>query len=226
MTANVPQISVLVADDQSLVRAGFRMILDAEPDMRVVAEAADGQEAIRRAGHHRPDVVLMDIRMPTLDGIEATRAIRAGGLPRPRVVILTTYDLDEYVYDALAAGASGFLLKDVPPEELARAVRVVHGGDALLAPSVTRRLVEQFAHSRPDPGAQAQLEKLTDRERDVLIELARGRSNTEIAAALYLGESTVKTHVAHILDKLGVRDRIQAVIYAYESGLARPGAKF
>jgi len=223
MTAKATPIRVLVADDQSLVRAGFRMILEAEPDMRVIAEADDGKEAIRYADQHRPDVVLMDIRMPVLDGIEATRAIRAIDGYRPQVVILTTYDLDEYVYDALAAGASGFLLKDVPPEDLPRAVRVVHSGDALLAPTVTRRLVEQFTHPRPDPHRQAQLAKLTERERDVLIQLARGQSNTEIASELYLGESTVKTHVAHILNKLAVRDRIQAVIYAYEIGLIRPG---
>lgn len=223
MSEVMQPIRVLVADDQSLVRAGFRMILEAEPDMRVVAEADDGKEAIRYAEQHQPDVVLMDIRMPVLDGIEATRAIRALDGHPPRVVILTTYDLDEYVYDALAAGACGFLLKDVPPEELPRAVRVVHGGDALLAPSVTRRLVEQFAHPRPDERSRRQLAKLTEREHEVFIQLAKGRSNTEIAAALYLGESTVKTHVAHILDKLGVRDRIQAVIYAYETGLVRPG---
>ena len=223
MSAQATPISVLVADDQALVRAGFRMILEAEPDVRVVAEAQDGQEAVHHAQQHRPDIVLMDIRMPLLDGIEATRAIRAVDAHAPRVVILTTYDLDEYVYDALAAGASGFLLKDVPPEDLPRAVRVVHNGDALLAPTVTRRLIEQFSRARPSGRHQERLARLTERERDVLVHLARGQSNSEIAAAMYLGETTVKTHVAHVLDKLSLRDRIQAVVNAYETGLVRPG---
>jgi DNA-binding NarL/FixJ family response regulator len=217
-------IRVLVADDQSLVRAGFRMIIDAQEDMEVVAEAGDGVEAVDRSRRTLPQVVLMDIRMPAMDGIEATRRLTApGSTARPRVVILTTYDLDEYVFDALAAGASGFLLKDVPPEDLVRAVRVAAEGEALLAPTVTRRLIEQFARGRPAVPDASRLEPLTDREVEVLRLLARGLSNAEIAGALFLGESTVKTHVGHILDKLRLRDRVQAVITAYEAGLVRPG---
>jgi DNA-binding NarL/FixJ family response regulator len=212
-------IRVLVVDDQALVRAGFRMIIDDQDDMRVVGEAADGSDAVARARMTRPDVVLMDIRMPHMDGIEATRHIAGPA----RVVILTTYDLDEYVFDALAAGASGFLLKDVSPEELVNAVRIIAGGQALLAPTVTRRLIEQFARMRPGPQAADSLAALTDRETDVLRLLARGLSNAEIARALLLGESTVKTHIGHIFDKLALRDRVQAVIRAYEAGLVAPG---
>jgi DNA-binding NarL/FixJ family response regulator len=217
-------IRVLVADDQALVRAGFRMIIDAQEDMEVVAEADDGVEAVDRSRRTLPHVVLMDIRMPTMDGIEATRRLtRPGSNMPPRVVILTTYDLDEYVFDALAAGASGFLLKDVPPEDLVRAIRVTAEGEALLAPTVTRRLIEQFAMARPAALDAGRLAALTDREVEVLRLLARGMSNAEIAGTLFLGESTVKTHVGHILDKLQLRDRVQAVIAAYETGLVRPG---
>ncbi|MGO9148233.1 MAG: response regulator [Acidimicrobiales bacterium] len=217
-------IRVLIADDQALVRAGFRMIIETEPDLLVVGEAGDGDEAVEISRCTCPQVVLMDIRMPKTDGIAATR--RLGEFPkdvRPRVVILTTYDLDEYVFDALDAGASGFLLKDVPPEELVRAIRVVASGDALLAPSVSRRLIEQFARHRSVPEDANRLKMLTERDSEVLGHVARGSSNAEIARSLYLGESTVKTHVAHILDKLGLRDRVQAVILAYEVGLVRPG---
>jgi DNA-binding NarL/FixJ family response regulator len=217
-------IRVVIVDDQALVRTGFRMILDALPDVEVVGEAADGEHAVRVVQRERPDVVLMDIRMPALDGIAATRRLTALDAPRPRIVILTTYDLDEYVFDALDTGACGFLLKHAPPEELAHAIRVVASGDALLAPSVTRRLIEEFARRPAAPVASpAALGDLTGRERDVLGLLARGRSNAEIAASLHVGEATVKTHVAHLLDKLGLRDRVQAVILAYEVGLVQPG---
>lgn len=218
-------IRVLIAEDQTLVRAGFSKIIEAQPDMEVVAEANDGAEAIELARLHAPHIVLMDIRMPNVDGIEATKRLTASDSDRPpRVVILTTYDLDEYVFDALAAGASGFLLKDVPPEDLVRAVRVTTEGEALLAPSVTRRLVEEFAtRHRPAKGSAARLDVLTERETEVLRAIARGMSNAEIAGSLFLGESTVKTHVGHILDKLGLRDRVQAVILAYEAGLVQPG---
>jgi DNA-binding NarL/FixJ family response regulator len=218
-------IHVLIADDQALVRAGFRMIIDAQDDMQVVGEAGDGIEAVERTRRLLPHVVLMDIRMPNLDGIEATRRI-AGihGDRTPRVVILTTYDSDEYVFDALASGATGFLLKDVPPEDLVKGVRVAAEGEALLAPSVTRRLVEEFARRRPSGhAAAARLETLTEREVGVLRLVARGMSNAEIAGTLFVGESTVKTHVGHILEKLELRDRVQAVILAYEAGLIRPG---
>jgi DNA-binding NarL/FixJ family response regulator len=218
-------IRLLIADDQALVRGGFRAILEAEPDIDVVAEAGDGAEAVDLARRHRVDVALMDIRMPRMDGIEATRRLLAEPrTPPTRVLVLTTFDLDEYVYEALRAGASGFLLKDVPPEHLAPAVRTVAGGDALLAPSVTRRLIQEFAR-RPVPGgpSSAALQQLTPRERDVLTLIARGMSNLEIAERLFVGESTVKTHVAHVLSKLGARDRIHAVVFAYESGLAQPG---
>ena len=209
-------IRVGIADDQALVRAGLRMIVESQPDIEVVAEAGDGMEAVRMAGRDKLDVVLMDIRMPNMDGIEATRQISSS----TRVVILTTYELDEYVFDALAAGASAFLLKAAPPEELLRAVRVVAAGDALLAPSVTRRLIDEFAH-RPDRAALGarRVEDLTARELDVLKEVARGQTNAEIAAKLHVAETTVKTHVAHVLDKLQLRDRVQAVILAYEAGL-------
>jgi DNA-binding NarL/FixJ family response regulator len=218
-------VRVLLVDDQALIRAGFAMILGTRHDIEVVAEATTGEEAVRLAAEHKPDVVLMDIRMPVLDGIAATRLITgAHGGPTPRVVILTTYDLDEYVYDALAAGASGFLLKDTPPEELLRAVLVVASGEALLAPSVTRRLIAQFA-TRPQKhqAPPALPEPLTPRELEVLVQVARGRSNTEIADALFVSGHTVKTHLSHVLDKLGARDRVQAVIYAYEAGIVTPG---
>jgi DNA-binding NarL/FixJ family response regulator len=217
-------LSVLIADDQGLVRAGFRKLLEAEQGLRVVAEAADGLEAVALARRIQPDVVLMDIRMPRLDGLEATRRL-LDGPTRTRVVMLTTYDLDEYVFDALTAGASGFLLKDSPPEQLIAAIQVVAGGDALLAPSITRRLIEEFVR-RPPPrsGPPSRLGGLTARELEVLKLLARGLSNAEIAAELVLGEATVKTHVGNLLTKLGLRDRVQAVVLAYESGLVHPGA--
>lgn len=216
-------IRVLIVDDQALVRAGFKMILQAQADIHVVGEAGDGEQALGLVRSLSPDVVLMDIRMPGMDGIEATRRITGEGLPT-RIVILTTYDLDEYVFDALGAGATGFLLKHVPPEELVHGVRVAAGGEALLAPSVTRRLIEEFSKRRaPNPPSSSELDSLTERERDVLRLLARGRSNAEIASDLHVGEATIKTHVAHLLDKLELRDRVQAVIYAYEVGLIKPG---
>jgi len=209
-------IRVAIVDDQAMVRAGFRMIVAAQPDMQVAGEAADGQAAIELVRRERPDVVLMDIRMPRVDGIEATRQI--SGIAR--VVILTTFELDEYVFDALAAGASAFLLKASPPEDLLRAIRVVAEGDALLAPSVTRKLIEEFAkRPQPAPGKPKQLGSLTERELEVLREVARGLTNAEIAQRLHVSETTVKTHVAHMLDKLDLRDRVQAVILAYEAGL-------
>jgi DNA-binding NarL/FixJ family response regulator len=216
-------ISVLLADDQALVRAGFRQLLEREPDLEVVGESADGAEAVELARRVRPDVVVMDIRMPNLDGLEATRRLLAGSAA-PRVLVLTTFDLDEYVFEALRAGASGFLLKDAAPEELVSAVRLVAAGDALLAPSVTRRVIEEFARTRAVPGRDARLDELTARERDVFLLLARGLSNAEIGKELYLTEGTVKSHVAHILRKLDLRDRVQAVILAYDSGVAGSGA--
>jgi DNA-binding NarL/FixJ family response regulator len=216
-------IRVLLADDQALMRGGFRMILETEDDIEVVADAVDGREAVELFGRLRPDVVVMDIRMPQMDGLEATRRL-AKNDPDARVLILTMFDLDEYVFDALRAGASGFLLKDRPPEELVAAVRVVASGDSLLAPSVTRRLIEEFSR-RPRPGAgPPELEDLTDREREVLVLMGRGLSNAEIAAQLFLAETTVKTHVGRVLQKLGLRDRVQAVVLTYESGLVHPGA--
>jgi DNA-binding NarL/FixJ family response regulator len=212
-------IRVLLADDQALVRAGFRLILSAEPDLEVVGEAADGEEAVARAAETSPDVVLMDVRMPKVNGIEATRLLlRSTGAPR--VLMLTTFDLDEYVIDAFRAGASGFLLKTAPPQQLVAAVRTVHEGDALLAPASTRRLIEEFALP---PADQASLAELTARERDVLRLLSRGLTNAEIAAELVVESSTVKSHVASVLAKLDLRDRVQAVVFAYESGLVRPG---
>ena len=211
---------VLLADDQALVRGGFRLILDAEPDIDVVGEAGDGEEAVARGLETRPDVGLMDVRMPKLDGIEATRRLLAQ-LDTARVLMLTTFDLDEYVVDAFRAGASGFLLKTAPPHQLIAALRTVHDGDALLAPASTRRLIEQFARpTRPPPA----LAELTAREQDVIRLLARGLTNAEIAEALVVEPSTVKSHVASLLTKLGLRDRIQAVVYAYEHGIVRPGA--
>jgi DNA-binding NarL/FixJ family response regulator len=216
-------IRVLIADDQALVRGGFRMILDAQKDIEVVGEAADGLEAVAKTQELRPDVVLMDIRMPVLDGLEATRRL-SGGERSPRVLMLTTFDLDEYVYAAMKAGASGFLLKDVRPEQLAEAVRVVSAGEALLAPAITQRLIEEFVR-RPPPGsaAPAELADLTERELEVLKLIARGLSNAEIASRLFLSGATVKTHVTHVLGKLGLRDRVQAAVLAYESGLVQPG---
>jgi DNA-binding NarL/FixJ family response regulator len=212
-------IRVVLADDQPLVRTGLRMILGAEPGLEVVAEAGNGREALKAVEAEHPDVVLMDVRMPELDGIEATRAITAMPEP-PRVLVLTTFDLDEIVYDALRAGASGFLLKDAPEERLVTAIRVVADGGSLFAPSVTKRLIAEFAdRRRADP---PRLPALTERETEVLLQVARGLSNAEIAAGLFVSENTVKTHVARLLMKLGVRDRVQAVVLAYESGLVRP----
>ena len=218
-------IRVLIADDQAMVRAGFAALLGAQPDLEVIGQAADGAEAVRIAAETRPDVVLMDIRMPVLDGIEATRTILASGAePLPRVVVLTTFDVDDYVLEALRAGASGFLLKDALPDDLVEAVRVVARGDALLAPSVTRRLIARFAARPTGRGAvDSDLEVLTEREREVLREIAQGRSNAEIAVVLFIAEQTVKSHVSRVLTKLGLRDRAQAVVVAYESGLVVPG---
>jgi DNA-binding NarL/FixJ family response regulator len=216
-------IRIVVADDQALMRGGFRMILDAESDLEVVGEAIDGADAVRAFERLHPDVVVMDVRMPTMDGIEATRRITALDTAA-KVLILTTFDLDEYVYDALRAGASGFLLKDRPPEELVAAVRIVASGEALLAPSVTRRLIAEFAGRPERLAAPEGLDELTDREREVLVLMANGASNAEIARRLFVAETTVKTHVGHVLRKLGLRDRAQAVVLAYESGLVRPGS--
>jgi len=219
-------LRVLVVDDQELVRAGFSMILGSEPDIEVVGEAQNGREALEMAADLGPDVILMDIRMPVMDGIAATRALCEGRTHDPscpRVVILTTFDLDEHVYDALRAGASGFLLKDTPPGELIKAVRVVAAGEALLAPSITRRLLEDFTKAASTAVADERLADLTDREIEVLEQLARGLSNAEMADELYVSEATIKTHVSHILTKLEVRDRVQAVVAAYESGLVVPG---
>jgi DNA-binding NarL/FixJ family response regulator len=217
-------IRVLLADDQALVRAGLRKIVDNEQDMRVIAEATDGLEAVDAARASRPDVAVLDIRMPQLDGIEATRRIVAALGDDVRVLMLTTFGLDDYVFDALRAGASGFMLKDAPPEELLDAIRVVAGGSALLAPAVTRSVIAEFARSSPPREVSPRLEELTAREREVLVLLTRGRSNAEIADDLVVSEATVKTHVAHVLMKLGVRDRVQAVIFAYEAGVVSPGA--
>jgi DNA-binding NarL/FixJ family response regulator len=216
-------IRVLLADDQRLVRSGFRMILRDDPDLEVIGEAGDGEEAVALANDLHPDVVLMDVRMPKLDGIEATRRILDAPEPRPRVIVLTTFDLDEYVYAALRVGASGFLLKDAPEEQLAAAIRIAADGGSTFAPSVTRRLIERFAGAAEAP-APPSLDELTPRELEVLRMLARGLSNPEIAAELVVSEHTVKTHVARVLGKLGLRDRVQAVIVAYECGLVRPGA--
>jgi DNA-binding NarL/FixJ family response regulator len=217
-------ISVFVADDQALVRGGFRMILDAQDDLEVVGEAADGREAIEGVRSLRPDVVLMDVRMPVLDGIAATKSIVTEHL-RSRVLVLTTFDQDEIVYDAMRAGASGFLLKTAPPDKLIEGVRTIAAGDALLGPTITRRLVESFV-SRPRPGQPAlpQLEELTGREREVLVLVARGLSNTGIAERLFISEATVKTHVNHLFQKLDLEGRVQAVVLAYECGLVEPGS--
>ena len=219
-----PPTSVLIVDDQALVRAGFRMILEIEPDLAVVGEAADGEAAVTLVRELRPDVVLMDVRMPGVDGIEATRRVFADPSCAARVVMLTTFDLDEYVYQALQAGASGFLLKDVPPELLVAGIRAVHAGESLLAPAVTRRMIESFLDrpTAPDPAASTRLASLTPREREVLRLVARGLANAEIGAELFVSETTVKTHVGRVLTKLGLRDRVQAVVYAYETGVVSP----
>ena len=217
-------IGVLLVDDQALVRAGFRLIVESQPDMVVVGEAADGAEAIELCAKLRPDVVLMDIRMPGLDGVEATRRVTKDPGRGPKVLVLTTFDADEYLYETMQAGASGFLLKDVPPEQLVAGIRMIAAGDALLSPTLTRRLVERFlAHPMPGrrPDAAA---VLSEREREVLLHVARGESNTEIAAALFLSEATVKSHLTRILAKLDLRDRVHAVVFAYENGLVVPGA--
>jgi DNA-binding NarL/FixJ family response regulator len=219
-------IRILLVDDQALVRAGFRMILDAEPDIEVVGEASDGREAVEHVRELRPDVVLMDIRMPDLDGLEAARQILAGPENEvPKILMLTTFDLDEYVYEALRAGASGFLLKDTPPEQLVSAIHVIAQGEALLSPSITRRVISEFVKGNgPKPQAHfPRLQDLTARELEVMKAIARGLSNAEIAKALFVSETTVKTHVARILMKLGLRDRVQAVVLAYEAGVVQPG---
>ena len=217
-------IRVVLVDDQALVRTGFRMVLDAEADIEVVGEAADGLQAVQAARRLRPDVILMDIRMPNLDGIQATRLLAGPEVADPVcVMILTTYDVDEYVFAALRAGACGFLLKHTSPEGLVQAIRTVAAGEGLIAPSVTRRLIAEFARAPASPGPPRELQRLTEREREVLELVARGKSNAEIATELVVGAATVKTHVGRVLTKLGLRDRIEAVIYAYEAGMIRPG---
>jgi len=231
------KIRIVLADDQALLRKGFRMILESEDDLEIVGEASDGADAVRLVELYKPDVVLMDVRMPVLDGIQATRAITAATPgDETRVLILTTFDLDEYAFSALRAGASGFLLKDVPPAELVAAIRTVARGDAVVSPRITRRLLEEYAHTLPDlsgatedterePGAEeAALAQLTEREREVLLAVADGLSNAEIAARLYVSEATVKSHVGRLLAKLGLRDRVQAVVFAFQSGLVRPSS--
>ncbi|MGN6867704.1 MAG: response regulator [Solirubrobacteraceae bacterium] len=219
-----PCTSILLVDDQPMLRMGYRMILDAQPDLSVVGEAENGLEAVELTARVNPDVVLMDVRMPGLDGVEATERIVASGSPS-RIIILTTFDLDEYAYGALRAGASGFLLKDVPPSDMLSAIRAVATGDAVVAPSVTRRLLAQFARHLPGAGQPLdRADSLTPREREMLVEVARGLSNAEIAERLVLSEATVKTHVGSILSKLGLRDRVQIVVFAYETGLVRPSA--
>ncbi|AWS44826.1 response regulator transcription factor [Streptosporangium sp. 'caverna'] len=215
-------IRVLIADDQGMVRTGFTVFLDSQPDIEVVGEAADGRQAVTRVAELRPDVVLMDVRMPVMDGLAATREILSSGGLLPKVLILTTFDLDDYVYEALRAGASGFLLKDASAQQLAEAVRVVAAGDALLAPSVTRRLIADFARVGPRR-PRGRLDDITERETEVLVLIAQGLSNQEIAGELVLSEQTVKTHVGRILAKLNLRDRAQAIVHAYETGLVRPG---
>jgi len=221
---NTP-IRILIADDQPMVRAGLRMILELEPDIDIVGEAADGNEAVAVAAATEPDVILMDVRMPNLDGLEATRRIVGSREDGPRVLILTTFDLDVYVYEALASGASGFVLKDIEPEKLVDAIRVIANGEALLSPTVTKKLIEEFVRRPPDVvrPSPRELEQLTAREAEIMALVARGLSNAEIAAQAFVSEPTVKTHVARILMKLGLRDRVQVVVYAYEHGLAKPG---
>ncbi|GAB3395300.1 response regulator [Amycolatopsis echigonensis] len=214
--------SVLICDDQELVRVGLRMIVDSQPDLEVVAEAGDGAEAVELARAQRPDLVLMDVRMPVLDGVAATAQICAE-LPDTSVLVITTFDLDEYAYSALRAGASGFLVKDAPSDEMLVAIRGVLRGDAMVSPSVTKRLLDRYLSAHRTPLDEQKLETLTEREKDVLGLIARGLSNTEIAATLFIGETTVKTHVGRLLSKLGLRDRVHAVVFAYESGLVRPG---
>jgi DNA-binding NarL/FixJ family response regulator len=219
-------VRVLIVDDQALVRAGFKMILESEPDIEIVGEAEDGLQAVEAVRSLEPDVVLMDIRMPNLDGLEATRRIVETEGEGPRVLMLTTFDLDEYVYEALRAGASGFMLKDTPPEQLVEAIRVVAGGEALLSPTITRRVIEEFVRRPPDSvrTPPPELAELTSRELEILRFIARGLSNAEIAKEAFVSETTVKTHVARILMKLRLRDRVQAVVFAYETGLVLPGA--
>jgi DNA-binding NarL/FixJ family response regulator len=219
-------ISVLIVDDQALARTGLRMVLEVEPDIVVVGEAADGEEAVEMAATTTPDVILMDVRMPRMDGLEATRRIVRTDEPGPQVLVLTTFDLDEYVYEALLAGASGFVLKDIPPEQLVEAIHVVASGDALLAPTITRRLIEEFVRRPPEVARPRprELDQLTPREAEIMRYVAKGLSNAEIAAQAYVSEPTVKTHIARILMKLGLRDRVQVVVYAYEHGLAQPGS--
>ncbi|MBN9747167.1 MULTISPECIES: response regulator transcription factor [Amycolatopsis] len=214
--------SVLICDDQELVRVGLRMIVDSQPDLEVVAEAGDGAEAVELARARRPDLVLMDVRMPVLDGVAATAQICAE-LPDTSVLVITTFDLDEYAYSALRAGASGFLVKDAPSDEMLVAIRGVLRGDAMVSPSVTKRLLDRYLSAHRTPLDEQKLETLTEREKDVLGLIARGLSNTEIAGTLFIGETTVKTHVGRLLNKLGLRDRVHAVVFAYESGLVRPG---
>jgi DNA-binding NarL/FixJ family response regulator len=216
-------IRIVIADDQALVRRGFRLILGEEPDFDVVGEAEDGAQALDAVARHRPDVVLMDIQMPRLDGLQATRRVLAEAHNRSRVLILTTFERDEYVFEALRIGASGFLLKTAPPEELVTAIRVVHSGDALLSPAVTRRVVEEFSRLRRPAPPPGDLDRLTEREMQVLRLLARGHSNAAIGRELFVGEATVKTHVSALLGKLGLPDRVHAVIYAYEHGVVQPG---
>ena len=216
-------ISVLLADDQQLIRTGLRLIIDAEPDLQVVAEASTGREAVRLAQLHSPDVVLMDIRMPEMDGIAATAELVELKIAA-KVIMVTTFDPDEYLYDALLAGASGFLLKDTPADDLVAAVRIVAGGDSVLSPQVTRRLIEHFnSRARPLPAPSTSIDHLTDREQEVLLLMGKGMANSEIAEALFVSDTTVKTHVSHVLAKLGLRDRVQAVVFAYENGLVIPG---
>ena len=223
-SAGLEPIRVFLVDDQQMVRGGFRMLVESQPDLTVVGEAGDGAEAVQQLAVTRADVVLMDVRMPRLDGVEATRVITGRG-EVPRVIVLTTFDLDEYAFAAIKAGAAAFLLKDAPPEDLLTAIRTVHAGDSVVAPSTTRRLLEHFAAALPEPGgatpADDRLAALTEREREVLVEVARGRSNTEIAADLVVAEATVKTHVSRLLAKTGARDRVQLVVLAYETGLVR-----
>jgi DNA-binding NarL/FixJ family response regulator len=215
-------IGVLLVDDQAMIRAGLRMVLESEPDIAVVAEASNGAEAVQIGKRERPDVVLMDVRMPEMDGIEATRRLLEFA-PDTKVIVVTTFDIDDYVYGALRAGASGFLLKDAPPDDLIDAIRIVAGGDALIAPSITKRLIAEFAERREERPVQG-LDGLTEREIEVLALIARGMSNAEIAEELFVSETTVKTHVSHILTKLDLRDRVQAVVAAYEAGLVTPGS--